>query len=240
MSTESLSREDLACFTWHPELNRSDYVLATYLLETPIDPELAAIAIAKEQSMATLRLSAKGFESSAAMAARLISVEVHDAVVDCLLPGYKLTTEVYPESGINGGMHRLSATIAFPLAILAGSIIQLWNVVLGEIPRLGFLNAMRLVDLEMPPAFLAGFTGPRHGVPGLRKQTKVNARPLLCRSCRPALVLSIDAMRAINDQVLVGGFDAVKDDELTVAASADAYRERLRTLAAALRGNNSR
>ncbi|OGT82682.1 MAG: hypothetical protein A3H91_10270 [Gammaproteobacteria bacterium RIFCSPLOWO2_02_FULL_61_13] len=235
MSTESLSREDLACFTWQPDLDRSDYVLATYVLETPIDPELAAVAIAKEQSMATLRLSAKGYESSSAMAARLVSVEVHDAVVDRLLPGYKLTTEVYPESGINGSMQRLSATIAYPLPILSGSIIQLWNVVLGEIPRLGFLNAMRLVDLQTPPAFLAGFTGPRHGVPGLRAQTTLGARPLLCRSCRPALGLSVEAMRAINDQVLLGGFDAVKDDELTVAATPDAYRERLRTLAAATR-----
>ncbi len=240
MSTESLSREDVACFTWQPDLDRSDYVFATYLLETPIDPELAAVAIAKEQSMATLRLSARGFESSAAMAARLVGVEVHGGVVDRLLPGYKLTTEVYPDSGINGTMHRLSATIAYPLPILSGSIIQLWNVVFGEIPRLGFLNAVRLVDLQMPPAFLAGFTGPRHGIPGLRMRTSAGGRPLLCRSCRPALGLSVAAMNAINEQVLSGGFDAVKDDELTVAASHDAYRDRLRTLAATTRAVEQR
>ncbi len=112
MSAESLSREDHTAFTWHVELDRADYLFATYLLETPIDPELAAVAIAKEQSMVTLRLSAKGVETSAAMAALLVSVEVQNAIVDRLLPGYKLTTEVYPVFGINAATGLIIRSVA--------------------------------------------------------------------------------------------------------------------------------
>lgn len=240
MSTENLSREDLAFFTWDPGLDRSDYVLATYLLESPVDPELAAVAIAKEQSMATLRLNLRGHRPAPDMAARVVSVETVALVEDCPLPGYKLLTEVYPYAGMGQLRQRFSAVIAFPLAALSGSINQLWNVVFGEVPRLGFLNAVRLTDLQLPKAFLAAFTGPRHGVPGLRTQTGIVARPVFCRSCRPAVGLSVEAMRTINEQVLLGGFDAVKDDELTVAASHADYAERINTLAAATRAVEQR
>lgn len=235
MSTESLSRDDQSFFTWSDALGREDYVIATYRVETTIDPELCAIAMAKEQSLATLRIELGEHRPSPELAARVVMTDVLTQVSDCLHPEFRLTTEVYAAAVSGRARQRVAISIAYPLAAVGASLTSLWNVVLGEIPRLGFLSAARLVDIELPAAFLAGFPGPRYGVPGLRRQVGVPNRPLLCRSCRPAMGLSVAAMDAINTQVLHGGFDAVKDDELTRAATPEDYTERVATLAAGTR-----
>ena len=235
MSTESLSRQDMDFFTWPGGHDTSDYVVATYRVETAVDPELCAIAMAKEQSLATLRIELGTHRPSPALAARVVSVATLAEVMDCLQPEFRLSTEVYPTPATGHARRRLTLSIAYPLEAIGPSISNLWNVVLGEIPRLGFLSAARLVDIQLPPAFLAAFPGPRHGVPGLRSATGVLDRPLLCRSCRPAMGLSVQAMRDINTQVLQGGFDAVKDDELTRASSEQNYRHRVSELAAGTR-----
>jgi ribulose-bisphosphate carboxylase large chain len=93
--------------------------------------------------------------------------------------------------------------------------------------RMGFLNAVRLVDLEIPDQLLARYRGPLHGIDGLREGLGVFDRPLLCR---PSLPVGLDTkeMLRIGEQVLLGGFDIVKDDELTFDNAASPFRERVR------------
>lgn len=225
----------MSFFTWSDALGREDFVVATYVVETTVEPELCAIAMAKEQSLATLRMELREHRPSPALAARVVTVDVRGDAADCLQPEFRLTTEVYVATGTGHDRKRLAIAIAYPLAAIGTSLSALWNMVLGEIPRLGFLSAARLVNIDLPPAFLAAFPGPRHGVPGLRARTGIAARPLLCRSCRPAMGLTVPAMDAINSEVLRGGFDAVKDDELTPPGTENEYRHRVRTLAAGAR-----
>ncbi len=53
MGSESLDREDIDLYLWRDNLDPADYVEATYYLETSVEPELAAVAMAKEQSTST-------------------------------------------------------------------------------------------------------------------------------------------------------------------------------------------
>jgi ribulose 1,5-bisphosphate carboxylase large subunit-like protein len=94
-------------------------------------------------------------------------------------------------------------------------VTRLLNHVYGEVPRLGFIGAVRVLDIEFPAAALASFGGPGKGVAGIRERLRVMNRPLFCRSTRPAVGKSLDEMLAIARAVLLGGFDLVKDDELT-------------------------
>lgn len=213
MSSESLHSADSALFEWHAGLRQSDYVIAHYRVETAVDPRLAALAMAREQSACTLRLPT-GVRALERHTARLRSVRVLGPAPEPLLTPYRLETSVYPEAAM-GSPRVAEVAIAYPLANIAPGVVALLNHVHGELARLGFLGAMRLQDLELPAAALAGFPGPALGVAGLRERLQQARRPFLCRSTRPAVGLDTAAMIGIATEVLQGGFDLVKDDELT-------------------------
>lgn len=82
----------------------------------------------------------------------MVSVEESDQLQDPLLPAYWLNTMGYrksPDPSEKDGYRPATARIAFPLVNLVPGMTGLWNVVVGELPRLGFLNAVRLVDKEL-------------------------------------------------------------------------------------------
>lgn len=213
MSSESLHAADGALFEWRRELRASDYVSAHYRIETAIDPRLAALAMAREQSACTSRLPA-GAHPLEGHTARVRSVRVLGPAPEPLLLPYRLDTAIYPEAAA-GAPRVAEVSIAYPLANIAPGVTALLNHVHGELARLGFLGALRLQDLELPAAALAHFPGPALGVAGLRQRLRLHGRPFLCRSTRPAVGLDTATMIAMAAEVLHGGFDLVKDDELT-------------------------
>ncbi|MBN1197619.1 MAG: hypothetical protein JXA62_09455, partial [Candidatus Aminicenantes bacterium] len=102
----------------------------------------------------------------------------------------------------------------------------------GEIFRLGFLNTVKLCKLRLPEAMVNAFPGPRLGISGIRRKLGFSDRPVFCRSCRPAVSLYTAEMVEINRRVLRGGFDAVKDDELTFDNPRSPFAERVRAMTA--------
>ncbi len=230
MSTEALNRSDEKLFSWHGNLAGEDYVFATYVIESAVDPALTALAMAKEQTATTAALC--GYQVNPAMAARVVDINPLGATDVPGLPEYWLHTHAYPESTRKrDGFWKSRITIAYPLINLNRSLSHVWNVVVGELPRLGYLNAIRLTALDLPQSFIRHFPGPRHGMSGLRQILNIQDRPLFCRSTRPAVGLDLAAMCAINHSVLRGGFDVVKDDELTVNTESMPYRQRVTALA---------
>ena len=95
---------------------------------------------------------------------------------------------------------------------------------------MGFLNALKLLDLDFPKPFLDQFTGPKHGVSGIKSQLRITDRPIFCRSARPAVGLTTEMMLKINESVLRGGFDAVKDDELTCDTPLSPFMDRIKRM----------
>jgi ribulose-bisphosphate carboxylase large chain len=233
MSSENLDPRDAALFRWHAGLSTHDYVLAHYRIETASPPDLAALGMAREQSACASRLPT-GPVDLEHVSARVVDVRVTGpAPDDPVLPPYRLNTPIYaPE------VHApvtAEVTIAFPVANVGRNVARLLNHVFGELPRLGFLRAVRLLRLDLPDALLAGYAGPALGVAGVRAALAIDKRPLLCRSTRPAVGLDTAAMIAINREVLAGGFDLIKDDELTPDDARSPTRERWPALAALAR-----
>ncbi|MCU0505731.1 MAG: RuBisCO large subunit C-terminal-like domain-containing protein, partial [Chloroflexi bacterium] len=122
--------------------------------------------------------------------------------------------------------------IGFPGENVDGQIPLLLATVYGEAAA---AVEMRLVDLELPGAFIAGFSGPRLGIAGLRERLGVVGRPLLITMVKPALGLTPDRSAEVVRAAALGGADLIKDDELLVSVAASDPVERVRAHEQALR-----
>lgn len=122
--------------------------------------------------------------------------------------------------------------IAYPAHNIGRQIPLLLATTLGEGASTG---PLRLLDLDLPPAFTAGFRGPRIGIEGLRSALGVADRPLLVTMMKPALGLSPAESGRVFRELALGGVDIVKDDELLVEHPWSTIVERVRAHEAAAR-----
>jgi len=235
MSTENLNLADEPSLFWHDGLNPADYLTAVYVVETRHNPNSGAAAIALEQSVSGLFDPFDGGLDQTARTGRVRDVVVLGQTEGEVCPPYRLNTAVYQaETEKQGPLLSARIEIAFPLINLGSGVVSLLNSVYGEVPRLGIFTAARLEELHLPEGYLAGFPGPRYGVEGLREKWRVRDRPFLCRAARPAVGVSDSVSARVFGEVLRGGFDFVKDDELTTDGNPAAMAGRLRAVLPAL------
>ena len=216
MSSESLGHDVEGLFAWNATLAREDYLFVRYRIEAHVAVVAAALGMAREQSAATSRVPLASLRDLARHTARVVDVQARGRAPADLQPRYRLVTPVYADEVAGSSDCEVAEVVlAFPHAAFQGSVLRLLNHVYGELPRLGFIGAVYVLDIEFPRAALAAFGGPGRGVAGVRERLRVANRPLFCRSTRPAVGQSLPQMLAIAREVLLGGFDLVKDDELT-------------------------
>ncbi len=216
-------------YRWSEDLNATDYVRATYEITATCKGEQAALGMAMAQSVGATRVGGDHDISGLAVCCiRVISVSELPNLTPTNVPAYRLKVPVYEASSNAGGS--FSIILAVPLRLLAGKPAQLFNILIGKLPRLGFLTRFRLVSANLPSDF---GPGPAFGVEGLRKITQQPSGPLLCRSMRPAVGLDTATMVQLNCDVLTGGFHIVKDDELAVFATFAEFKSHVRAMIAA-------
>ncbi len=233
MSSENLHAADAAMFLWTDAQPPEDYVLATYEYATRVDGEQAALGVAREQSICATQLNDIEMPGDIArFCARVVSVEQVADEGLAIAPQYFLSTPVYSGESSQGDLRTFRTTIAYPTVLFGSGLTRLWNSVFGEVHRLGFLAAASLVDLTLLDSFASQFAGPRHGVSGIRAKLGVADRPIFCRSMRPASGLPTEAMLELNEKVLTGGFDVIKDDELTYHSERSPFAERVERMVA--------
>ncbi|OZC01304.1 hypothetical protein BSZ36_17815 [Rubricoccus marinus] len=218
-------------FWWRAGLDPERYVWATYVVETSHDPERVATMLAQEQSAVSPNIPHTGRPVDAdAFAARVVSVESLPDAPPSGIEHYALTPH---ESAPSQETRWARVEIAYPFPGSPASLTHVWTIIGAEVHRFGFVRALQIEDFRIPSS--AAIRGPRFGVRGLRDVAGVFGRPLLCRSARPAVGATDDEMAEMAELVLLAGFDAVKDDELTLARGADAAARRARTVAKAVR-----
>ncbi len=230
MGTEIKFIEDKSLFLWNDSLKIDDYIIAAYYVETSLNPEFTAIAIAMEQSATTTKLKELKELNLSDYTARVISVEVCGESEEIILPQFRLKTAVYRGDYRDKGFYSCFIRIAFPIVNFERSITNLWNYVAGEIYRIGFINTIKIIDIDFPGNYLENFKGPLYGIKGIRNIFKIEGRPIFVRSTRPAVGLKTEEMVEIAKIVLRGGLDGVKDDELTVDNLRSPFEERVKKM----------
>ncbi len=232
MSSENLSTSDNPLFTWNND-NTDDYLLATYHVTTPLSGEQAAFGIAKEQSVCATALATVDISQDVRdFCAKVIEVEPLLDKALAVSPLYFLNTSVYGDSRGEKQCSVYRIVIAYPTHVFGARLTRIWNNILGEVHRLGFLSSATLVDIQLPTSLIAQFPGPRYGIQGIQARLEFADRPIFCRSMRPANGLSTDSMLEINKQVLTGGFDVIKDDELTYDSPRSPFADRVKRMVA--------
>lgn len=232
MSTEALDLQDQEYYRWGAGFCQEDYLVATYDVSTRMDPFVAAVGMAREQSASSVRHPCLGEPRLLeAYTARVLDVVETGDGLEAVAP-YFLATPVYGCPSAEKPPKRARVRIAYPAMDTAHSIVRILNQVFGELPRLGYLCSLRLVDIDFPGRVTKAFPGPGRGIGGIREILDEPNSPIFCRSLHPAVGLDTQSMARIHETVLRGGFHAIKDDELTHDTSRSPFRERVRAIVA--------
>ena len=188
-----------------------DRVLATYHIETPYDLEYAAKVMAGEQSTGTfIAVPGETAELKDRFAAKVVSIEELEVVSTPSLPGAKL-----PDKS-NGPIsyRRGRVVLSFPLHNFGPSIPNLLATVAGNLYELREFSGLRLMDIELPNAFMEKYPGPQFGIEGTRKLANVYNRPFIGTIVKPSIGLGPDELRGVVRDLALAGIDFIKDDEL--------------------------
>ncbi|MGE5601899.1 MAG: RuBisCO large subunit C-terminal-like domain-containing protein [Nitrososphaerales archaeon] len=100
------------------------------------------------------------------------------------------------------------AAISYAVESSARELTQLLNVVFGNS---AMQPGIRVLHLDLSPAILRQFKGPRFGRAGLRALLGVTDRPLLGTALKP-MGLSAQNLAELAYQLALGGVDIVKED----------------------------
>jgi 2,3-diketo-5-methylthiopentyl-1-phosphate enolase len=115
--------------------------------------------------------------------------------------------------------------IAYPTHNLGDQIPLLLAVVYGECAS---WRDLKLVDLELPEAFVTAFKGPAVGLDRIRDLVDAPDRPMLVTILKPAIGLTPKESAAVFYDAAIGGSDAVKDDEKLVSQPWSDFLDRVR------------
>jgi ribulose-bisphosphate carboxylase large chain len=186
-------------------------IRATYLVETPHSLEYAAEAIAGEQSSGTfVAVPGETDELKARHRARVVAIEPRETREQPSLPGSRL-----PRGHAGPVRYRQGiVTIAFPLENVGANLPTLGATITGNLFELGELSGLKLLDVDLPPAFASRYPGPQFGVKGTRRLAGVHDRPIIGTIVKPSVGLAPGQTAGLVRTLAEAGIDFVKDDEL--------------------------
>ena len=188
---------DPIIFCQSESLNLDDFVVATYLMKAETkDVLMRAGALAVEQTTGTwMRVPDETDEVREKHVGRVINV--------FNIPGY--------ESACPTKERTIIVQVAFPWKNFGQQLPQMLSSVFGNI---SIVDNLKLLDLQFPSSFTAGFKGPRFGTQGLRDLTGIQDRPLTLAMIKPCTGIPVDVIKRQFIQLALAGVDMIKDDEL--------------------------
>ncbi len=194
---------------------------ATYVLRSAIDPRRAAEVIAGEQSSGTfVRLPSETDQLIEQAAARIEALEE--------LPD--TGTPPMPGAAGDGPLRRIRLRLSWPVDVVGVSLPNVMATVAGNLFELREVAALKIEDLDLPPAFAERYPGPAFGVAGTRAIAGVVEGPLIGTIIKPSVGLGPAETAALVAELCAGGIDFIKDDELQADGAACPFAERARAV----------
>ena len=199
----------------------SERIHASYWLETGDDPRRAAEVIAGEQSSGTfLALPNETPALKERSGARIERLEVLEQVGQPSLPG-GMVSSVYT---------RCLLELSWPIDNLGPSLPNLMATIAGNLFELRQVSGLRVLDLKLPPSFASAYAGPAFGVAGTRRLAGVERGPLIGTIIKPSVGLDPDQTAEQVRQLIDGGIDFIKDDELQADGPHCPFEARVRAV----------
>ena len=194
---------------------------ATYWLETGDDPARAAEVIAGEQSSGTfVALATETPELKARAGARVERLEVIDSSATPSLPTPKQSVR----------FTRCMLELSWPIENLGPCLPTLMATIAGNLYELRAVTGLRLLELQLPPSFATAYPGPAFGIEGTRKLAGVAHGPLIGTIIKPSVGLSADETAQQVRELVAGGIDFIKDDELQADGPNCPFDDRVRAV----------
>lgn len=198
------------------------HVVATYIIETSLPLAHAAEVLAGEQSTGTfVRVERESDDLRARFAAQVESIDELPLTGASPLPG---------SVGDPADRRRARLQLRFPLDNFGPSMPNLLAAVAGNLFELKELCAIKLVDLDLPPAFAERYTGPRFGVEGTRRLMGRPAGAMIGTIIKPSIGLSPAELAEVVGELAAAGVDFIKDDELQGNGPTAPLAERVRAV----------
>lgn len=199
----------------------SERIHASYWLETGDDPARAAEVIAGEQSSGTfVALPNETPELKARSGARVERLEVLDTSSQPSLPTPKQSARYT----------RCRLELSWPIENLGACLPTLMATVAGNLFELRAVTGLRLTDLQLPASFAAAYPGPAFGIAGTRRLAGVARGPLIGTIIKPSVGLSADETAQQVRELVNGGIDFIKDDELQADGPHCPFEDRVRAV----------
>ena len=209
---------------------------ARYLVESSVPAEQAAEVIAGEQSSGTfLSLPGETDALKERSRARVVRIDALPPVAAPSLPSAFVARR--PHDGV---FHRAEVEIAFPVANVGHNLSSLLATVAGNLFELGELTGLRLLDLDLPPDYAAGFAGPGFGIEGTRRLAGVFEQPLIGTILKPSIGLTPAETAELVDSLCAADIDFIKDDELIADPPYAPFEQRLAAVMPVLRSHADR
>ncbi|WDZ97277.1 ribulose-bisphosphate carboxylase large subunit family protein [Herbaspirillum sp. WKF16] len=194
-------------------------IYASYWLETGDDPARAAEVIAGEQSSGTfVALATETPELKERSGARVERLEILGHGEQPSLPG-GMPSQRYTQCALE---------LSWPLENTGASLPNLMSTIAGNLFELRQVSGLRLTGLKLPRAFADAYPGPAFGIEGTRKLTGVARGPLIGTIIKPSIGLSVEETVQQVRELVAGGIDFIKDDELQADGGRCPFDERVR------------
>lgn len=180
----------------HNDIEKEKYLIATYKVESKTNLKEVAWNIAIGQSVGNPN--------------NRNSWETEELFLNfsCIILGNEKDLENKKKGEIQ---------VAFPIANTdweSDGVSHLLCQLMGGHTDIDIILKCRLIDLELPISLRKYFLGPRFGMTGLRKLVNSYNKPLLGAIIKPKTGIKPDVLLDMVKQLVDGGVDFIKEDEI--------------------------
>lgn len=145
--------------------------------------------------------------------------------------------------GVVGRVESIAADGDGQFRVVLGLALETTGFEAGQLMNMLFGNCslqpdVELLDVELPPAALTHFGGPRFGIAGLRAACGITTRrPLTCSALKPH-GSSPDTLAALAGELAAAGIDLIKDDHGLADQDAAPFARRVAAVQKAINAAN--